>query len=315
MDVLTDVLAATKIGGVVSARLNASAPWGVRMGDAPVAAFHAVSQGTCWLRRPGAAPLQLVAGDITVLPTGGSHTLASDPQGPATPFEELVRSRRGPLGQFTIPGPGPQAHIICGAYHYDAFATHPLLTLLPPVLHLPADQSAARQDVTRTLVMLAGEVDANRPGSATIVDRLADVLLVHILRLWTATHPDAGASWLMALSDPVVARSMELMHEHPGHSWTVEALAEEIGVSRPTLARRFTALVGESPHAYLTRWRLELAARQLRDTDDPLGAIAQHVGYATEFAFSRAFSRARGTAPGQYRATHQQSRQTALTEY
>jgi AraC-like DNA-binding protein len=92
------------------------------------------------------------------------------------------------------------------------------------------------------------------------------------------------------------------MHQSPAHPWTVEELARRVGVSRATLSRRFTRLVGEPPLAYLTRWRLELAARKLRESTDSLSNIAHSVGYTSEFAFSRAFSRRHGIAPSRYRS-------------
>ena len=92
------------------------------------------------------------------------------------------------------------------------------------------------------------------------------------------------------------------MHSAPATPWTIDSLAREVTLSRATLTRRFTSLVGEAPLSYLTRWRMDLAAGQLRDTDDAVSAIAHRVGYTSEFAFSRAFSRVRGQPPGRYRS-------------
>jgi AraC-like DNA-binding protein len=94
---------------------------------------------------------------------------------------------------------------------------------------------------------------------------------------------------------------MNLIHQRPGEPWTIDTLAREVSVSRATLARRFGTLVGETPLAYLTRWRMDLAAQRLRDSDATVGAIAAAVGYRSEYAFSRAFTRHRGMAPGRYR--------------
>lgn len=302
MDVLTDVLAATKIGGAVTACLRAAAPWGVHMGPEPTAAFHVITQGTCWLRLPDAQPRQLTAGDVVLLPTGGAHALSSDPTGPLTPYQDVLAGAPTDVAtRIELPGDGPTTQLLCGAYRYDAHAAHPLLTLLPPVVHLPAGPAVSRQPLTDTLRLLAAELTTPHPGTQTIVDRLVDVLFVHILRAWLAGHADAGASWLTALHDPQVGKVIALIHEKPGTAWTVQSLAHAVGTSRATLARRFTAIVGEPPLAYLTRWRMELAARRLRDTAEPLSVIATHVGYTSEFAFSRAFTRARGVPPARYR--------------
>lgn len=304
MDVLADVLAATKVGGVVAARVDAAAPWGIAFPAMPMAAFHTVTGGTCWLRCPDAEPVQLSAGDIALLPAGRAHALSSDPAGPLIPYEDvLARRAGGPEQQVRLPGPGPRTRLLCGGYRFDGHVAHPALNL-PPVLHLPADAMASHRDLTETLRMLTAELADPRPGSQTIADRLTDVLFVHILRAWAGMRQDSRASWLTALHDPQVAMAVSLMHEDPARPWTVQELARHAGVSRATLSRRFRHLVGEPPMAYLTRWRLELAARRLRDTADPLTAIARSLGYESAFAFSRAFTRHCGIAPSRYRAGH-----------
>ena len=94
---------------------------------------------------------------------------------------------------------------------------------------------------------------------------------------------------------------LALVHERPGERWTLEALAREVHLSRATLARRFTETVGEPPLAYLARWRMHLAAQRLKYSSDTVAAIAQEVGYTSEYAFNRAVARYRGTPPGRYR--------------
>ena len=127
-----------------------------------------------------------------------------------------------------------------------------------------------------------------------MLDRLVDILLVYVLRAWLDTDPATRTvSWLHALRDPAVAAALGALHAEPARPWTIESLADRVAVSRATLARRFPALVGETPAAYLTRWRMDLASRRLRDTDDPIDVVARAVGYTSEYAFSRAFSRAR----------------------
>ncbi|MBF6183301.1 AraC family transcriptional regulator [Nocardia otitidiscaviarum] len=300
MDVLTDVLAATKVGGAVTAQLRAAAPWGIQLDDMPKAAFHAVVRGSCWIRLPGERPVQLAAGDFTLLPMGSGHALCSSPEVPLLPFERIAPSP----GQRVIrlPGDGCETRIVCGSYRYDAYPAHPLMRLLPPLVHLPADQSAAGRELADTLRMLTAEIGEDRPGTQTVTDRLVDVLFVQALRVWTEHRAEDGASWLMALRDPEIAKAMALLHESPARPWTVEELAAQVGVSRATLARRFSALVGEPPLAYLARWRMELAARRLRDSADSVAAVAHGVGYASEFAFSRAFKRQHGRSPAEYRA-------------
>ena len=126
-------------------------------------------------------------------------------------------------------------------------------------------------------------------------------MLIHVMRAWLRLEDDATDGWLLALRDPTVAGAMNAIHQRPAEPWTLESLAREVSVSRATLARRFADLVGETPPEYLTRWRMDLAAQRLRDTEDTVGAIAAGVGYRSEYSFSRAFTRHRGIAPGRYR--------------
>ncbi|MEV6280481.1 AraC family transcriptional regulator [Nocardia sp. NPDC051832] len=302
MDVLADVLAATKLGGVVTAHLTAAAPWGIKMDDMPKATFHAILAGACWLVRPGAEPVQLAAGDFTLLPTGVGHALCSAPE------VDLVPAQQTEAGtgrqRIHLRGPGRETTIVCGAYRYDAFPNHPLLRVLPPLVHIPAGQTPAHREMAATVTMLAAELAAERPGAQTVTDRLVDILFVQMLRVWAELRAEDGASWLAGLRDPEISGAMSVMHEHPAHPWTIEEIAGKVGVSRATLARRFTTLVGEPPLSYLTRWRLELAARRLRDTPDSIAAVGKNVGYASEFAFSRAFKRAHGESPAAYRLSH-----------
>jgi AraC-like DNA-binding protein len=195
-----------------------------------------------------------------------------------------------------------QTRILCASYHQDPAVTLPLLTLLPDVLHVPA--SRANPGLDANLRLLAYELAQPQPGAAAVLNRLVDILLVQVLRIWlAASASQAGpASWLSALTDPVAGPALATLHTQPGRSWTVDSLAAGIGVSSATLARRFTAKVGQTPAAYLTRWRMDLAAQRLRDTEDTVGAIARSLGYTSEYAFNRAFTRHRRTPPGRYRA-------------
>jgi transcriptional regulator GlxA family with amidase domain len=158
--------------------------------------------------------------------------------------------------------------------------------------------------------LIGRELAAPRAAAGVVLDRLVDVLLIQVLRAWLASGEASGPSWLGALRDPVVEAAVTRLHEEPGRPWTTASLAREAGVSRATLDRRFSAATGESPGAYLTRWRMDLAARRLRDTSDSLDVIAASVGYSSGYAFSRAFQRARAQPPGQFRTAARAGRES-----
>lgn len=308
MDALAAVLEVAGVHGTIAATVNAAEPWGLALDAVPGAAFHAITDGTAWLCAYGSPGvhdepgIRLMPGDIVLLPAGTAHTLASAPGARTQPFDHLAAEQALAAGGELTVGTGMiQTRILCASYHQDPAVTLPLLTLLPDVLHIPA--SRANQGLDATLRLLAHELGQPEPGAAAVLNRLVDILLVQVLRIWLTTSVSSTrpASWLSALTDPVAGPALATLHAQPGRSWTVDSLAAGIGVSSATLARRFTAKVGESPAAYLTRWRMDLAAQRLRDTDDTVGAIARSLGYSSEYAFNRAFTRHRRTPPGRYR--------------
>lgn len=300
---LDDVLDLLRVRGAVIGHVRAHAPWGMRLPQATGATFHAVTAGVCWLRISGQEPRELLPGDVVLLPTGAPHTIASDPTGPARPWDRVAKANaQDAAGDIRLDGPGSSTHLICAGYDYDHEVAHPLLSLLPSTLFVSGQELPDGSPVSSTLRLLRQELSTRSAGWGTIINRLIDVLFVHVVRAWVAGQHDDGTSWLGALRDPTIARALTVMHATPGAPWTIDMLAREVSLSRATLTRRFTTLVGEPPLSYLTRWRMDLAARHLRETDDAVSAIAHRVGYTSEFAFSRAFSRFRGRPPGRYRA-------------
>ena len=261
---------------------------------------------------PGRAPQRLMPGDVVLLPTNTPHELVSSADARTDSLARFeTDTRRTPDSDMVIQGPGAGTRVLCAAYDYDHEVAHPLMSQLPPVLYIPAGMPGDDGGVAATLRLLALELGGRPHGSRAAVGRLIDVLLIHVMRAWLRLQDDnATDGWLLALRDPVVARAMNAIHQRPREPWTIESLAREVSVSRATLARRFAHLVGETPPEYLTRWRMDLAAQRLRDTDDTVAAVAAAVGYRSEYSFSRAFTRHRGLAPGRYRR-HARARELA----
>jgi AraC-like DNA-binding protein len=192
--------------------------------------------------------------------------------------------------------------MLCGAYLLHRPRQHPLLNDLPYVIRVPA--RAGRHPQLRAAVdLLAHELEQAKPGSSAMLPALLDVLLLLILRAWfdDQAHNGAATGWAAALHDPAVAAALNAIHGEPGLQWTVAELGSRAGLSRAAFARRFTALVGQPPLAYLTWWRMTLAARLLRDPATPLAHVARQVGYTSEFAFAHAFKQEYGLPPGRFR--------------
>ncbi|MFE0737727.1 cupin domain-containing protein [Streptomyces sp. NPDC058855] len=312
MDVVSDAIAAVRTGRPSSQRVRVRGRWCARLAPYEGAGFHVVLEGRCWLLPDGGEPVSLGPGDAVLLPHGTGHVIADAPVDAAglrraVPFErwdggkgwaeQEGRERRDPDRDGHRAG--SPVEMLCGKYRLDRSRAHPLLAELPPLVHLP-DRPGSPPELRAAIGLLGREVDERLPGSGIALPSLVDLLLVYMIRSWAALN--TGGSWPAALGDPVTAAALRALHGDPAAPWTVERLAAEAGVSRPTLARRFTALVGRPPMAYLAWWRLTRAAALLRETGEPLEAVAHRVGYGTPYALSHAFRREFGTTPGRYRA-------------
>lgn len=301
MDVLSDTVAALRIGRAGFGVTVRHAPWGREYGTYPGLGFHVVLRGGCWLRTDDAEPIPLGVGDVVLLHSKGGHGLSDTPDSPllevASPGEPAV-----------VPGPGAPTALLCGGYEFDADWSHPLLDELPQVVHVPA-RMGRHPRLRATVDLLSAELDAELPGRDGMMPSLLDAMLIYILRAWYDSRTEAGAEagWASAFNDPAISAALRALHAEPARQWTVDEIGAVANLSRASISRRFARLVGEAPLSYLTRWRMILAAGQLRGTDAPLATIARRVGYGSEYAFAKAFKRIHGTSPGQYRdraATH-----------
>lgn len=233
---------------------------------------------------------------------GRRHSVRDRLETPARDLFEMLAA-----GDFNRPvaglsaDPAGSALLICGCFQMDGPPADSLLAALPPVIHIGEMSGEVGPWLGQTIRLLTYESFADRPGTATVVNRLCDALFVYLLRGHLAALPEDRASWLRALVDPQVGAALRLMHDAPAEPWTVSSLAVAVGMSRSAFAARFVHVVGEAPMAYLTRWRLEKAAALLQPGTAAVNRVAAAVGYHSTAAFSKAFKRIVGVAPGAYR--------------
>jgi AraC-like DNA-binding protein len=302
-DVLTDVLASLRLRGRLFCRSELSAPWSLALPASELAHFHVIERGGGWLRLEGEErSYPLAAGDLIVLPHGQAYTLSDSPKTEPVPLASLVQQPGGVCALLKHGGDGPATAMICGSFQFEGRERHPLLSLLPPLIHIPGDQGRSAEWLDLTMRFLAHEARHPRPGSETLVTRLTDVLFVQVVRAWIEGQPEGGGGWLGALRDRQIGASLGMIHREPQRAWSVATLAAAVGMSRSAFAARFRALVGEAPLAYLTRWRMHLATGLLRGKGLTLFEVAGRVGYESEAAFSKAFKRQLGMAPGAFRS-------------
>jgi AraC-like DNA-binding protein len=302
MDALADVLSAARLGGAVFARTTPRAPWGLSFEAAPMAGFHLVVRGSCYLKLEATQDsLELHQGDLALVCHGSPHTICNPERARPAPFSEILARHVDPDADLAFGGDGATTVLLCGGYNFAAGRSHPLRDILPPLIHIRTAAASAGHDVSLVVELLTREVGSRGMGTATVTNRLVDALFVYVLRAWLEDQPEGTAGWLGALRDPVIGRALSLLHNEPGHPWLVEDVARQVGMSRSGFAQRFLDLTGDTPGRYLSRLRTDRAAQLLRDTDDSILHIAVEVGYASEQALSKAFTRRYETAPGGYR--------------
>ena len=329
MDTLSEVLRAIRLTGAVYFTIDGSSPWVVETPPGAVIAphigggvehvvnYHVITSGACWAGLVGEPAFRIEAGDIVAFPHGDPHVLSSEPGMRARADADVYQaaSRQNVPLCVSLQGGGPAgAALVCGFLGCDARPFNPLLAALPRVIHLPAAREGTA--TARGLIDLAlAESTAPRPGSAGVLSRLSEVLLVEIVRFLTRRSPSRPASrpgWFAGLEDAIVGPALNNLHQRPTTVWTLARLAKEVGTSRSVLAARFTRLVGMPPMQYLARWRMQMAATLLRTTPAGLAEIAERVGYGSEAALSRAFKRSLGVAPAYYRRDPAQDRQDRI---
>ncbi|MGW5675882.1 AraC family transcriptional regulator [Streptomyces sp. NPDC003860] len=307
MDVLAGLLDGPRARGAFLLRMVMAPPWSVRVEDRAPLALMCLTEGQAWIVPDAGEPVLLRPGDVAIARGPAPYTIADSPTTAPTalvgPGGDCRTLSGEPLAERMSMGvrawgndPEGSAVLQVGTYPMAGEVSGRLLAALPDLVHLRADEWSCP-----LLPVFEEEIGRDDPGQSVMLDRILDLLLVVALRAWFS-RPEAGApAWYRAMGDPVVGRALRLLQDDPAHPWTVASLAAKCGVSRAALARRFHELVGEPPMAYLTRWRLDLAADLLRESDATVEAIARKVGYGGAFAFSSAFKRVRGVSPQEHR--------------
>jgi AraC-like DNA-binding protein len=258
---------------------------------------YAVVSGQCWLSVEGVPDaVLLTTGDCFLLPRGLPFCLATDLSLPPVDFLTFLSARGS--GGAVSDNEGGGHYIVGGHFVLTGSPADILLKSLPPIVHIrrESDKAAMRWSLER----MKEELRDPQPGGSLIAQQLAYMMLVQALRLHLADGTRGKVGWLFALADKQMSAAITCMHDDPGHPWTLQKLAERVGMSRSIFALRFKETVGSTPMEYLTRWRMLLAGDRLKNSDDSISIIALSLGYESESAFGKAFRRVMGCSPRQY---------------
>jgi AraC-like DNA-binding protein len=317
MDALSDVLKSVHLEGAVFLNAEFTAPWCVR-GESGMAMyrdrlataehmvfFHFITAGHCKVRLNSTGEmLEASAGDLLLFAQDDYHLLGSDlhiaPLGEAgTGAPEVINDPE--FIQIRHGGGGAPTRFVCGYLLCSRSMSRPLFEALPRMLRIAIGDGEASALLRELLQAGVRESLATRPGTASALAKLAELMFVEAMRRYVESLPPEGNGWLAGLRDAHVGRALALLHADPGRPWSVDELARDVALSRSVLAERFTALVGESPMQYLMRWRLALAAQRLRSGTEAIARIAERSGYESAAAFNRAFKREFGMPPAEWR--------------
>lgn len=307
MDAVAGLLDGPRARGAFLLRSTMDPPWALRIEDEAPLTLAAVVRGSAWVLYDDGERVRMDPGDVAIMRGPDPYVMADapttaiqavvdpgqvcrTPDGVAVPIMEIqgVRSWGNVADGETI--------LVTGSYALDGEVSLRLLRALPRLLTLAQDEWSCP-----LVPLLADEIVKDEPGQEAVLDRLLDLLLIAVLRAWFARPEAQAPAWYRANGDPIVGPALRLLHHEPAKPWTVASLADAVGVSRATLARRFAELVGEPPMAFLTDWRIALAADLLREPGATIASVAEQVGYSSAFALSAAFKRVRGISPQQHR--------------
>ncbi|HSP28591.1 MAG TPA: AraC family transcriptional regulator [Ilumatobacteraceae bacterium] len=309
MDPLTGLLDGPQASGAFVMRMVMEPPWGIRVEDRAPLTVAAVIDGEAWVTPAGGSPSRLRRGQIGLLCGPDPYRFGDRPEAPVQVVVHPGQRCEDPNGRSMVEPflrgvrTWGNSHdggtvVVIGTYEHLSERGRRILHDLPPLVIVDRDDTG-----TRWVDLIDAELVRDVPGQGVVLDRLLDLLTVSALRAWFDSSGASAPAWWQAADDPIAGPALRLLQHNPAHPWTVALLASNVGVSRASLARRFCAVVGQPPMAFLTEWRLMLAAELLLEPGATVQAVASQVGYGTGFALSAAFKRERGISPSEHRKT------------
>ena len=316
-DVLSNVMNSMRISGSVLINEDYASPWGVTLPDAErlravmklgsgvrVVAFHFVKRGYIEVKPHGEDAVTVESGEMAICFGGLSHRVSQGVAKKSVSAESLLTGGKNPF-QPDATNKARSTSLMCGVFMMRNVELNPLFSSLPPVLHVSVQRPGRLHNLPAVLSWMTREAEQTTAGRVFVIERLLELLCAEVLRAHLE-NSTAESAWFSALKDPVVGRAIAMIHSRPGELWTVNRLAQGVAMSPSRFAARFSAALGDSPMAYVTKWRMNVAGRLLGESRQGVGEIAADVGYENVAAFTRAFKRHLGVPPATWRSGQRQ---------
>lgn len=313
-DVIDDTLSSLRIGGSLLLREAYAPPWAIEIpsagqlakllgvnSEANVVAFHLVEFRHCEISPEDGDSFLLRAGEMAIFFGGQAHRLSQGKPARTQSIAALLAGSQN-THQPDVVGQPSTVSLLCGVFMLHNTVLNPLLTALPPVIRASLSKTGALHNLSGAARLMTDELDRKSLGGRYVVERLLEVLCAEAVRAHIETTPHQGTNWFRGVRDPVVGTAIAAIHQHPGTDWSVKRLAQEVAMSPSRFAARFSEALGDSPMAYVAKWRMNVACRQLAASQQGIGQIASNVGYDSLAAFSRAFKKHVGLPPAAWRA-------------
>jgi AraC-like DNA-binding protein len=316
MDVLSEVLRSIRLDSALFFNAELTATWCVleprseemtsalSSNEGHLVLYHYVLEGDAYAQLPGGAKVELTKGDIVMIPHGDSHLLGNGKHArPVDSMKAFEKNLSEGLKLARHGGGGEVTRLVCGFMVFEPRMSSVVLSGLPKIVKVHLSDGPGSQWIRDSIRFAVGE-ENNGDGSGLVVAKLSEVLFVETLRRFVGELSESNSGWLAGARDPAIGKALAFLHDDPSRDWTVEDLARKVGLSRTRFAERFRHFIGDSPMAYLKKWRLKVGAEALLSTDKSVAEIAGAVGYGSESAFNRAFKLEYGSPPAVFRKSH-----------
>ena len=214
--------------------------------------YHLVVDGSARASLEGGPDVELSPGDIVVFPHGDAHHLSGGIGGTRSMSAAVLRKiATRDLSPMHAGGGGMTTRFVCGYLTCDPLLCGPILESLPPMLKVNVRTDRSGHWLEQSILHLVEEAASHRAGSDAMLAKLSEALFVDTLRRYVTGLPDQTNGWLAGARDPIVGKSLALLHSRPSHPWTIAELAVDVGLSRSALVERFTRYLVDAAHGVL----------------------------------------------------------------